>query len=83
VPEVVLWVELEVRLAPVPGNVPDAVCRFRYSLDGKRFKTVEGTFKAQPELWVGAKFGFWCNRFVPKNDSGWVDVLDLAVSPNQ
>ena len=83
VPEVVLWVELEVRPATVPGNVPDAVCRFRYSLDGKRFKTVDGTFKAQPELWVGAKFGFWCNRFVPKNDSGWVDVLDLAVSPNQ
>ena len=62
VPEVVVWVELDVRAKAVEGNVPDAVCRFSYSLDGKRFTQVDGSFKAQPELWVGAKFGFWCNR---------------------
>ena len=78
-PEAVVWVELDVRAKAVEGNVPDAVCRFRYSLDGKRFTQVEGTFKAQPELWVGAKFGFWCNRFATKNDSGWLDVTDLTV----
>ncbi len=81
VPEAVVWVELDVRAKAVEGNVPDAVCRFSYSLDGKRFTQVEGTFKAQPELWVGAKFGFWCNRFAAKNDSGWVDVTDLVVKP--
>ena len=81
IPEVVLWVELDVRAKAVEGNVPDAVCRFRYSLDGKRFTQVAGTFRAQPGLWVGAKFGFWCNRFSPKNDSGWLDVTDLAVKP--
>jgi hypothetical protein len=80
-PEVILWVELDVRAKTVEGNVPDAVCRFRYSLDGKRFTQVDGTFMAQPELWVGAKFGFWCNRFAPKNDSGWLDVTDLVVKP--
>ena len=79
VPEVVVWVDLDVRAKAVEGNVPDAECRFSYSLDGKRFIGVEGSFKAQPELWVGAKFGFWCNRFRPKNDSGWLDVTDLAV----
>ena len=81
VPVAVVWVELDVRAKAVEGNVPDAVCRFRYSLDGKRFTQVEGSFLAQPELWVGAKFGFWCNRFATKNDSGWMDVTDLVVKP--
>ena len=79
VPEVVVWVELDVRPKAVVGNVPDAICRFNYSLDGKRFTSVGSTFTAKPELWVGAKFGFWCNRFSPKNDSGWLDVTDLEV----
>ncbi|MBR1489547.1 MAG: family 43 glycosylhydrolase [Bacteroidales bacterium] len=79
VPEIVLWVMLDVRAKVVEGNVPEAVCRFSYSLDGKRFTQVSGTFAAQPELWVGARFGFFCNRFAPKNDSGWVDVTDLEV----
>ena len=79
VPEVVVWVELDVRAKAVEGNVPDAICRFNYSFDGKRFTSAGVTFTAKPELWVGAKFGFWCNRFSSKNDSGWVDVTDLAV----
>ena len=81
VPEAVIWVELDVRAKAVEGNVPDAVCRFSYSLDGKRFTKVEGSFTARPGTWVGAKFGFWCNRFSLKNDSGWLDVLDLKVKP--
>ncbi|MBR5255270.1 MAG: family 43 glycosylhydrolase [Bacteroidales bacterium] len=81
VPEAVVWVELDVRAKAVEGNVPDAVCRFSYSRDGKRFTRVEGTFVAQPGTWVGARFGFWCNRFSPKNDAGWLDVTDLKVKP--
>ena len=81
IPEAVLWVELDVRAKAVEGHVPDAVCRFRYSLDGKRFTQVEGTFTAQPEMWVGAKFGFWCNRFASKNDAGCLDVTELTVKP--
>ena len=79
VPEAVVWVDLDVRAQAVKGNVPDAVCRFSYSLDGKRFTGVGGTFRAQPGRWVGARFGFWCNRFSPKNDAGWLDVTDLQV----
>ena len=81
VPEAVVWVELDVRAKAVEGNVPDAVCRFRYSRDGKRFTQVDGTFKAQDGRWIGAKYGFWCNRFSPKNDAGWLDVTDLTVKP--
>ena len=81
IPEAVVWVELDVRAKAVEGNVPDAICRFRYSLDGKRFTQVEGPFTAKPGRWVGAKYGFWCNRFAPKNDAGWLDVTDISVKP--
>ena len=72
--ETVLWVRLDVAPRPVEGNVPDAVCHFSYSLDGEKWTTVPSEFIAQPELWIGAKWGFFCNRFSPKNDAGWLDV---------
>ena len=77
--EAVLHVKLEVAPRPVEGNVPDAVCRFSYSQDGLEWTTVPVEFIARPELWIGAKWGFFCNRFSPKNDSGCVDVTDLEV----
>jgi len=80
-PRAELWVKLEVRPKAVEGNVPDAICRFYWSMDGKQFNKVVSPFTAKPELWIGAKFGFWCNRFAPKNDSGCVDVTNLEVKP--
>ena len=80
-PETVVWVKLEVRPKAVEGNVPDAVCRFLWSLDGKRFTPAGAKFTAKPELWTGAKFGFFCNRLTPKNDSGCLDVTYLKVKP--
>jgi len=77
--EAVLWVRVEVSPDEVKGNVPDAVCRFFWSTDGKKFTRVEGSFKAQPELWIGAKVGFYCNRTAPKNDSGCLDVTDITI----
>lgn len=72
--EAVLWVRLEVTPRPVEGNVPDAVCHFSYSLDGENWTPAGREFLARPELWIGAKWGFFCNRFSPKNDAGWVDI---------
>jgi hypothetical protein len=74
-----IWVRLSVKPRAVKGNVPDAVCHFSYSLDGKHFKAVNAEFIAQPELWIGAKFGFYCNRPVWKNDGGWLDIQDLKI----
>ncbi len=76
-----IWVKLEVRPKAVEGNVPDAVCRFSWSMDGKRYNKVPDSFRARPELWIGAKFGFFMNRFAPKNDSGCVDVTNLEIKP--
>lgn len=80
-PETAVWVRLEVRPKAVEGNAPDAVCRFLWSLDGKRFTPAGIKFTAKPEMWTGAKFGFFCNRFSPKNDSGCLDVTNLKVKP--
>ena len=87
--EATLWIRLEVRaknpatVAPdvVTTPVPDAICRFYYSLDGKHFVQSGKPFTARPEQWIGAKFGFFCNRYAPKNDAGWLDILDLRVVP--
>ncbi len=32
------------------------------------------SFTGSPGKWIGAKFGFFCNRFAPKNDSGWMEI---------
>ena len=77
--EATLYVKLEVAPRPVEGNVPDAVCHFSYSLDGDNWTTVPSEFIAQPELWIGAKWGFFCNRFSPKNDAGCVDITDISI----
>ena len=74
-----IWVRLTVKPRAVKGNVPDAVCHFSYSPDGKHFKAVNQEFIAKPELWIGAKFGFFCNRPVWKNDGGWVDIQALTI----
>ncbi|MBQ9411308.1 MAG: family 43 glycosylhydrolase, partial [Bacteroidales bacterium] len=78
--EATLYVRLEVAPRPVEGNVPDAVCRFSYSQDGLEWTTVPVEFVARPELWIGAKWGFFCNRFSPKNDAGWVDITDISIT---
>ena len=75
-----VWVKLEVRPAG-KDPVPDAVCRFSYSFDGKRYTSAGKAFTAKPGRWVGAHFGFYCNRYVPKNDSGSLEVTDIRVKP--
>ena len=74
-------VRLEVKPLERTGNVPQPQCRFSYSVDGgKKWKHVPQSFVARPELWIGAKFGFYCNRPARKNDAGWLEILDLTVN---
>jgi hypothetical protein len=79
--EVTVWVRLEVRPKVVPGNVPDAMCQFFWSTDGKRFSEAGERFRAKPDTWSGSGFGFFCNRYAPKNDSGRLDVTQVCVTP--
>ena len=78
---VTIWVRLEVRPKAVEGNVPDAMCQFLWSPDGRAWEKAGERFKALPQLWTGARFAFYCNRKSAKNDSGWLDVTLLEVKP--
>ncbi len=74
-------VRLEVKPLERAGNVPQPQCQFSYSVDGgKKWKRVPQSFIARPELWIGAKFGFYCNRPARKNDAGWLDIQDLTIN---
>ena len=78
--EAAVWVKLEVAPKAVKGNVPDAVCRFSYSLDGERYQPAGQPFKAAPGRWIGAKWGFFCNRSGALNDGGRLDITALSVT---
>lgn len=72
-----VWVKMHVEQKSRPGNVPDAVCNFEYSLDGKKWAPLPDKtyrFTARPGKWIGAKFGFFCNRHASKNDGGWLRI---------
>ncbi|MGN1045613.1 MAG: hypothetical protein ACI4QG_00815 [Candidatus Cryptobacteroides sp.] len=44
----------------------------KYKSPSSRSKPLE--FNAKEGKWLGAKFGFFCNRHSPKNDGGWLRV---------
>ena len=73
-----VFLRLKVEPRERTGNVPDLTATFSYSTDGRNWKTIAEnpsyTFTAKPGKWIGAKFGFWCNRMAKKNDSGWMQV---------
>ena len=81
IPEATLWVKMELRPKEVEGNVPDAICRFYYSTDGIVYQRAGKNFTAKPDMWTGAKFGFFCNRYSKKNDAGCLDITDILVKP--
>ena len=81
-----VFLRLKVEPRERKGNVPEAVCTFWYSLDGKKWTQLstdtkdsstskgKAAFVAAPGKWIGAKFGFFCNRLARKNDSGWMQI---------
>ena len=75
-----LWVRLSVRCRAVEGDSPQALCRLYYSTNGRKYLPAGEEFKASPELWIGAKYGFYCKRTYSRNDSGWLDVEDVQVN---
>jgi len=77
--ETTIYVRMEVNPREREGNVPEMTATFWYSHDGKKWEKAgpddrKHVFTALPGKWIGAKFGFFCNRHTAKNDSGWVDI---------
>ncbi|WGQ10353.1 glycoside hydrolase 43 family protein [Pedobacter gandavensis] len=58
-----------------------AVCTFSYSLDGKDFKAIPGSFQAEEGQWIGAKMGLFAVKKGKSNDSGYVDLDWFRVEP--
>lgn len=54
-------------------RVPQALCKFSYSVDGKRFQALGSEFIAREGKWIGAKVGIFCERPQLLNDSGYAD----------
>lgn len=73
-----LKVSLNVSARDTEGKVPDAVCTFTWDAgNGEKGEVPASGFIARPGIWTGAKWGFFCNRFTPKNDSGSLDIVSI------
>ncbi|MCO6491476.1 MAG: glycoside hydrolase 43 family protein [Phaeodactylibacter sp.] len=81
--------ELVVDKAPVGENTvylqvkvaEGGLCRFAFSLDGKKFTTFGKPFAAREGKWIGAKVGLFCSRRERMNDGGYVDVDWFRITP--
>ncbi len=69
------------------GDVPEMTATFWYSTDGKKWTQLQSpgttsgySFAARPGKWIGAKFGFFCNRHASKNDSGWMEIDWISIT---
>ncbi len=49
---------------------PDAQCQFSYSLDDKKYSIIGKSFTAEPNRWIGAKVGIFCDRIRSKSHHG-------------
>ena len=59
----------------------EVVARFSYRMeDDADYTKMPSGFVCAPGKWIGAKFGFWCNRGKDNNDGGWLDVTDFRVT---
>ncbi len=61
-------------------TVNDGVCRYSYSLDGKRYKDAGDAFTMRQGKWIGAKFGFVSECMNRKASRGWLDVDWIRVT---
>lgn len=57
----------------------DAVCRFSYSTDGRRWHDAGKEFRAREGKWIGAKVGLFSTAPATV-DRGWVDIDSFTVT---
>lgn len=71
-----IFLRIKVEPRERKGNVPDLTATFWYSTDGKKWIQAGpgDCFIGRCGKWIGAKFGFFCNRTASRNDSGWMQV---------
>ena len=78
-----IYLRLKVEPRKRKGNVPEMTATFWYSTDGSNWHCLnkdKEVFVAEAGKWIGAKFGFFCNRHAAKNDSGWMEADWIRVT---
>ncbi|NDW10336.1 glycoside hydrolase 43 family protein [Dysgonomonas sp. 520] len=63
-------VHLYVRVSVKDGGL----CRFSYSVDGKKFQNVGESFQAKQGKWIGAKTGMFIMNEKENTSRSWVDI---------
>ncbi|MFV0379180.1 MAG: glycoside hydrolase 43 family protein [Mangrovibacterium sp.] len=67
-------VYLRVTVTHLPkSETHDAVAKFSYSFDGKKFKEIGAEFTPVAGRWIGAKIGLFATGSTKTNDSGYAD----------
>ncbi len=72
-----LWLRCRVEQQWNEDGTPCMVCRFYYSLDGKRFRAFGEPFTAREGRWIGTKIGYYATAQLKRNDGGWIDLFDF------
>ncbi len=78
-----VYLKLKVEPRKRKGDVPEMTATFWYSTDGSKWHCLnkdKEVFVAEAGKWIGAKFGFFCNRHAAKNDSGWMEADWIRVT---
>lgn len=73
--------EVWLRVAVHHPGPNQALCLFYYSLDGKQYHPVKGSFTPSPGKWTGAKMGLFALSEKTTNDVGYADFDFFRVSP--
>jgi beta-xylosidase len=60
---------------------PDAVCRFSYSEDGRKFMEIGESFKAREGRWIGAKVGLFAVSLTQAKIHGHADFDYFRFTP--
>jgi len=50
------------------------LCTFAYSLDGKKYHTLQNKFQARQGKWIGAKLGLFIMNEKERTSRSWVDI---------
>lgn len=70
---VTVWLRCRIAKDLYADGTPRMVCRFSYSLDGKKFQEFGETCDGREGHWIGAKVGFYTDAEILRNDGGWAD----------
>ncbi|HEX2094043.1 MAG TPA: glycoside hydrolase 43 family protein [Longimicrobiaceae bacterium] len=73
--------ELYLRVTVENPEGHQALCRFWYSLDGRRFQPVGPPFPARPGRWIGARVGLFALRPAGSPAGGHADFEFFRIGP--